>query len=84
MVDSDSDQNRDLAENKQGVGAEWTTTNFERPNQTQIKRTRFTYINGLFKPENGPYLLENAFQKPENATLTDICTEIANILKDDQ
>ena len=62
---------------------QWTATDFERPTQDQIKRSRYTYVNGLFKPENGPYLLENAFNNKENATLNSVCAEIATVMKDD-
>ena len=81
---SEDESNHDLATAPQGSITSWTSTNFARPDMNQIKRSRFTYVNGLFKPENGPYLLENAFQNEDNATLNAVCTEIARIMKDDQ
>ena len=60
--ESDDDQlNNDLNTNPRGFKAGWTNLNFDRISTDQIKCGRFTYVNGLFKHENGPYILENAF-----------------------
>ena len=85
MVEASDDEhkNQDLGEEPPVAFGEWSNKNFERLDQTQIKRARYTYVNGLFKPENGPYLLQNAFQNENNVTLRDILSEICNIMKDD-
>ena len=83
MVESDDERNHDLAEENTPAFGEWSGKTFERPDMSQIKRARYTYVNGLFKPENGPYLLQNAFQNENNVTLTDILNEICHIMQDD-
>ena len=82
-ISDDENKNQDLGEDQPAAFGEWSNKNFERLDQTQIKRSRYTYVNGLFKPENGPYLLQNAFHNENNVTLRDILTEICNIMKDD-
>ena len=83
MIGDDiSEQSGEQQQEDKGA-VEWTTTSFERPVQNQIKKSRYTYVNGLFKPENGPYLIETAFSKKDNATLNAVCAEIATVMKDD-
>ena len=80
---SEDERNMDLAAEAPPAFGEWGGKSFERPDMTQIKRSRYTYVNGLFKPESGPYLLQNAFQNENNVTLTDVSKEICHIMKDD-
>ena len=82
MIGDDISELQEERELTKGV-KQWTATDFERPTQAQINRSRYTYVNGLFKPENGPYLIETAFNNKENATLNSICAEIATVMKDD-
>ena len=83
MVESDDERNHDLAEETPPAFGEWSGKTFERPDISQIKRLRYTYVNGLFKPENGPYCLQNAFQNENNVTLNDVLTEMCSLMIED-
>ena len=79
------DEEQDTLPDEQPVKtAAWSSKQFERPEEHEIKLKKYSYSKGCFLPEYGPGAIATAFQNEGHQTLNAICAEVATVLKDDE